>query len=157
MNKKITYRPISKKDQNFLCKLYASTRTEELAVLDWSEEQKAEFLKSQFETQHKDYQRNYKDATFEIILVNKEMAGRLYLLKTDEEISIVDIALLPEFRNTGIGSFILGNILKEAKDMQKSVKIYVEQYNPAMKLYKRLGFKKTDDTGVYHLMKWTSK
>jgi ribosomal protein S18 acetylase RimI-like enzyme len=82
-------------------------------------------------------------------------AGRLYVHPRANEIRIMDIALLPEFRGQGIGTFLLKQILAEGKEQQKPVTIHVENFNPAMRLYERLGFKKKASASpVYELMEW---
>jgi len=37
----------------------------------------------------------------------------------------------------------------------KPVTIHVESFNPALSLYRRLGFEHVDTNGVYYLMRWT--
>jgi len=64
----------------------------------------------------------------------------------------MDIALLTEFRGKGIGTFILNDLVKKSEKVDKKINIHVEYNNPALKLYERLGFKRTDDTGIYFFM-----
>ena len=150
----LNLRPIVDSDRDFLYSVYASTRTEELKLTDWDEAQKAAFLEMQFAAQHQYYQEHYKDTDFLIIIKDNQAAGRLYIARWPEEIRIVDLALLPEFRNSGIGSRILGDVINEAKASNKPVSIHVERFNPAVNLYRRLGFSKLGEHGVYDLMKW---
>ena len=156
----ISLRLFSENDIGFLKKVYFSTREEELKqVPDWSDEMKIAFLTQQFEAQHNYYQKNYVGAAFYVIEKNNEEAGRLYYQENFEDgIRIIDIALLPKFQKKGIGSEILKGIFERAKQIEKDVTIHVESFNPAMKLYKRLGFKKISETnGVYHLLQWNYK
>ncbi len=140
-------------DLNFLRELYASTRREEMAPSGWPQEQIEAFLLQQFEAQHTFYVENFASTDFDLILSEKkEPIGRLYLDERDEEFRIIDIALLPEARGKGIGGKILQSILDRAFEAGKAVRIHVEQFNPAMKLYLRLGFKLVEEQGVYHLM-----
>lgn len=150
----ITLRPVAPGDEPFLAQVYASTRVEELAVTDWTDEQKRAFLDMQFAAQHQHYQEHYSDAQFSIILVSDVPAGRLYVARWTREIRIVDIALLPQFRDRGIGTRLLTALLEEGRDSQRSVSIHVERFNPALRLYERLGFTLTEDKGVYLLMTW---
>jgi len=150
----LTLRPIRSDDLPFLYTAYASTRLEELAPLGWSVEQQAAFLTQQFNAQHQYYQANYPGADFQIILVNDQPAGRLYVDRRAGEIRIVDIALLPEYRNSGIGSRLLRDLLAEATLAGKLVSIHVEKFNPALRLYERLGFSIVDDRGVYWFLEW---
>lgn len=150
----IQLRPITETDEAFLSDLYASTRTEELAPVPWTEEQKRAFLEMQFRAQAIHYRTHYSSAQFLIIEKEGQPIGRLYVDHRPDDIRIVDIALLPRHRGSGIGTLLLRNILDEAESSGRSVSIHVEHFNPAMSLYDRLGFRRIDSHGVYHLMEW---
>jgi ribosomal protein S18 acetylase RimI-like enzyme len=152
----IVLRPITPEDEPFLARLYASTREQELTLTNWSAEQKAMFCRMQFNAQTTDYQRNYPDASFDIIERNGVAAGRLLVLRADEKIHIIDIALLPEHRSAGIGTKFLRELQEEAKAAGKKLSIHVEMFNPARKLYERLGFKQVEEKGIYLLMLWSA-
>lgn len=147
-------RPVTPEDESFLASLYASTRTEELAQTNWSEEQKAMFCRMQFNAQTADYRANYPDASFQIIQRDGVAAGRLLVLRSAEKIHVIDIALLPEHRGAGIGTKFLRELQEEAKDAGKKLSIHVERFNPARRLYERLGFEQVEEKGVYLLMEW---
>jgi ribosomal protein S18 acetylase RimI-like enzyme len=148
-------RPIAPEDEPFLLAVYASTRADELALVDWDEGQKAAFVQMQFAAQHRYYQEHYADAAYDVILCDGVAAGRLYVARRPAEIRIVDIALLPEFRNAGIGTALLRGLLDEGAASGKRVSIHVERFNPALRLYARLGFRQVEDKGVYLLLEWT--
>jgi len=120
--------------------------------VDWTESQKEAFLRSQFEAHHQAYQGTYPGADFRVVLRSGQPIGRLYVARWPQEIRIVDIALLPEYRNAGIGSALLKDILAEGAASGKRVSVHVEMYNPALTLYHRLGFQKVGEHGVYYLM-----
>ena len=42
----------------------------------------------------------------------------------------------------------------EAAASRKPLRIHVERFNPALRLYERLGFKQIADRGVYWFMEW---
>jgi GNAT superfamily N-acetyltransferase len=139
----------------FLLRLYATTRADEMAmVTDWSDEQKEWFVRMQFQAQHAWYQEHYGDAQFDLVLIDGAPAGRLYVHRRAKEIRLVDISLMPELRGTGIGSAMLRELMSEAEAAGKPLTIHVEKYNPAMRLYLRLGFKPIEDRGPYDLMEW---
>ena len=121
----------------------------------WDADEKEHFLRWQFDAQHKYYQENYPRARFDVILAGERPVGRLYVDRREDEIRIVDIALLPEHRGAGIGGWLMGELLAEADAAGVPVRIHVERNNPAMRLYHRLGFTETGDTGVYWLMERT--
>ena len=151
----VAFRPMTEGDLDFLRRLYASTREEELAQVPWSDEEKAEFLRFQFEAQHKHYQEHFPDAQYSVIELAGKPIGRLYLDRREDEHRLIDIALLPENRGGGIGGGIMRDVLAEAAAAGKRVRIHVERNNPAMRLYERLGFEKIEEQGIYHLMEWT--
>jgi ribosomal protein S18 acetylase RimI-like enzyme len=150
----VTLRPIGPDDMDFLLRVYRSVREEELAMVDWTEEQKAAFIRQQFEAQHGWYQEHYDGAQFDVLLVDGVPAGRLYVHRRPAEIRLVDIAFLPEFRKRGLGTSILLDLLAEGEAAGKPVTIHVEVYNPAMRLYERLGFRPIEERGPYLLMEW---
>ncbi len=151
----VTSRPIEPTDLEFLYQVYASTRQEELAPVPWTEEEKESFLRMQFNAQHQHYQDNYGAAQFCILERSGSRIGRLYVDRRDDEIRLIDIALLPEYRKSGIGRALIEEILAEAATAAKPVRIHVEQMNPALRLYKRLGFRHIEENGVYYLMEWS--
>lgn len=155
MNLTLSFRPITAEDEEFLSRLYASTRAEEMALVDWSHAEKEAFLKMQFEAQHKYYQEQFVSAQFQIIQIGEESIGRYYVDRREDEIRLIDIALLPDHRNRGIGGQLLATLLDEAEVAGKPVRIHVENFNPAMRLYQRLGFHPITDNGVYQFMEWT--
>lgn len=149
----VTLRPISDADLSFLLQLYATTREAELAQVPWTDEQKAGFVVQQFQAQHAWWQEHYTGARFDLVLVDGEPAGRLYVDVWAREIRIVDIAILPAYRNGGIGSMLLQRVFDEGDAAGKPVSIHVEVFNPARRLYHRLGFVETGTHGdVYILM-----
>lgn len=151
----LSLRPISPEDMSFLLRLYRSTREEELAmVVDWTDEQKDWFILMQFNAQHTWYQEHYVGASFDVILVDGEPAGRLYVHRREREIRLVDISFLPDLRSRGLGTGLLRELMTEAEAAGKPLTIHVEKYNPAMRLYQRLGFTRIDETGPYDLMEW---
>lgn len=151
----LSFRPIREDDQDFLRRLYHSTRAEEMAVVPWPEEQKRIFLDQQFEAQHTFYMEGFTAAEFSILEAEGEPIGRLYLDRREGEHRLIDIALLPEARGQGLGTKLLEDVLAEAGEAGKKVRIHVERFNPALRLYDRLGFRQIEEQGPYFLMEWT--
>jgi ribosomal protein S18 acetylase RimI-like enzyme len=150
----VRLRPITPEDDSFLRRLFASTRADELAITGWSEEQKAAFCRMQFDAQSTHYHKHYPKASFQIIERGGVAAGRLLVHRSEKEILIVDISLLPEHRGAGLGSKLLRELQEEARSAGKPLTIHVERFNPALRLYERLGFKKVEEQEVYLLMEW---
>ena len=150
----ITLRPVRDEDRDFLVKLYASIRMEELALTDWSDEQKAVFCTQQCTAQDAHYREHYPGAQWSVIERGGVPAGRLYVARWEREIRIMDIALLPGHRGAGIGTRLLRDLQEEARMAGKTLSIHVEKFNPALRLYERLGFCAKEDKNVYLLMEW---
>jgi ribosomal protein S18 acetylase RimI-like enzyme len=151
----ITLRPIEADDEAFLYRVYAATRAAELAQVEWDAAQREAFLRQQFTAQHRYYQEHYADTAFQVVLVDGRPAGRLYVARWPEEVRIVDIALLPEHRHAGIGTALLRELQAEAARAGKPLRIHVEVFNPARRLYERLGFRTIADRGVYLFLEWS--
>ncbi|PWJ58074.1 ribosomal protein S18 acetylase RimI-like enzyme [Dyadobacter jejuensis] len=154
----ITLRSIEPQDMPSLLAMYGSTRKQEMDQLpEWTSAMKLAFITSQFEAQHNHYQKNYIGADFWVICQNNVAIGRLYFHENFQGrgMRIIDITLLPPYRNRGIGSGIINDLIKLADQRERGLSIHVESFNPAKDLYTRLGFKKISETnGVYHLMEW---
>jgi RimJ/RimL family protein N-acetyltransferase len=148
----ITLRPITDADMDFLHRLYATTREDELTQVDWAPEQKTAFVSQQFHAQHQYWQENYRDTSWDVILRDGKPIGRLYVARWAKEIRIVDIALLPEHRGGGTGTRLIRGLFAEGDASGRKVSIHVEIFNPARRLYDRLGFVQAGEHGVYLLM-----
>jgi ribosomal protein S18 acetylase RimI-like enzyme len=148
----ITLRDAVENDAAFLLEVYGSTRAQELALIDWSDEQKVAFLMFQFEAQHRFYHEQYPEATYSIILQEGQPVGRLYVLRAEDLIRILDITVLPQFRNGSIGTTLISELLNEGAQKSKPVHIRVEHFNPSLRLFERLGFSKIQEEGINWLM-----
>ena len=145
-------RPVVDADRAFLVDLYASTREEELAQVQWDDGVKRAFVEQQFSAQDAHYRANYEGATLDVVEVDGVAAGRLYVHRGPSDIRIMDIALAPEFRGRGIGTSLLRGLMDEADASGRKLSIHVEMNNPARSLYDRLGFVPAGEHGVYVLM-----
>src|SRR5437899_9688391 len=136
----ITLRNASDNDAAFLLEVYGSTRADELALVPWSNEQKEAFLRFQFDAQHASYHERFPEASYNIILQDHEPIGRLYVLREDEAIRILDVTVLPRFRNAGVGTSLIRELLIEGAQTRRPVSIWIEHFNPSLHLFERLGF-----------------
>ena len=151
----VTRRPETDDDAAFLLDLYRSTREQELAQVDWTDEQKRAFIAMQFKAQRDHYRREYAGAHFDILERHGEPIGRLYLHERADEIRVVEITLSPSVRNQGLGGALLADVLAGAARSGRSVSIHVERFNPARRLYERLGFRPVAgqaDDSIYLLL-----
>lgn len=146
-------RPETEADIPFLRRLYISTRWEELGITNWTEAQKIAFLESQFALQRHHYRTYYPTTDWGVLEQGGVPAGRLYVERTNK-LLVMDIALLPEWRNRGTGTALMQAVMAEAHAAGKRVTVAVEKYNPAQRLYRRLGFREVSDEGMYWFMEW---
>lgn len=150
----ISLRAANEEDKEFLLELYKSSRGDDLRSLSWEESRIGEFLDMQYEAQQRFYE-EYKQADDDIIMLRGKPVGRLIIERRDHEIRCVDIALLLEHRNAGIGAFLIGQLQDEAKRTTKPLRLQVIRFSPAVSLFERLGFVRTSETGTHFQMEWT--
>jgi ribosomal protein S18 acetylase RimI-like enzyme len=155
MSDALTLRPAVEADIDFLCRVYASTRLDEMALVPWGDDEKDAFLRSQFQYQQQHFRQANPDADFAVVVLGDTEIGRLYVERNEDEISIIDIALLPEHRGKGIGGRLLQQLLQEASETGRPIRIHVSKANgPAISFYLRHGFEKVDGAGLYDRMEW---
>jgi ribosomal protein S18 acetylase RimI-like enzyme len=146
----VSLRPVAPEDDEFLFAVYASSRAEELAQTNWEEAQKLAFLRMQFDAQRGEYFQRFPDADYRVIIVACRPAGRLWVARTPQQIRLLDIALLPEFRNRGIGARLIRELAEEARRAGLPLRHMVFQLNEdALRFYERLGFTRLELHGAY--------
>lgn len=150
----IDLRPVTDADREFLVGVYGASRDEELSQVTWGEGQREAFVRMQFEAQDSEYRHRNPHGSFDVIEVDGQRAGRLYVDRRPGDIRIVDISLLPEFRGSGVGGHLLARLMEEAAASRRKLSIHVEIHNRAAELYARLGFKVVAEHGVYRRMEW---
>jgi ribosomal protein S18 acetylase RimI-like enzyme len=148
----IDLRPATPDDREFLLALYRTTREDELALTNWTELEKVAFVDAQFRAQDSYYREVYPDGRFLVVTRDREPIGRLYLVRLADELRVIDIALVPSHREQGIGSSLLATVTAEADAAALPVRLHVEPWNPAKRLYERLGFRTIEVRGIYELM-----
>ena len=149
----LTLRAIRPEDQAVLLQIFASTRDEERHLLDLSSQAWETFVRQQFDFQHAQYMSAYANPSFDLVLREGEVAGRLYVDRGADEIRVVDIALLPEHRRQGLGRQMLAALIQESNDRGIPLGLHVEKHNPVIDFYSRLGFSPLADRGVYVYMR----
>ncbi|MGH9967464.1 MAG: GNAT family N-acetyltransferase [Pyrinomonadaceae bacterium] len=151
----VSLRTVSPEDEEFLLAVYASTRAEELAQVPWSDEQKTAFVRWQFDLQRKEYDANYPHTEYNVIVVDGRRAGRIWISRDDEQVRLLDIALLEEFQNRGVGTVLLRGLINEAASGNKALRHMVFTPNKdARRFYERLGFVVFEEVGAYLHMEW---
>jgi ribosomal protein S18 acetylase RimI-like enzyme len=149
-------RPVGPDDDAFLCEVYSSTRREELDSWGWDSAQRDAFLKLQFAGHQAHFTNQFPGADHSIVMIDGRAIGRMVIVRMDQEIRLADIALLPEYRNAGIGTSLISGLLSEGAAAGKPVRLHVTKTNRAQQLYSRLGFVQIGDTGTHFLMEWAA-
>ena len=150
----LSLRPATDGDQEFLVGVFASTRADELQALAWNPVQAEMFINIQYNAQQQSYRLSYPDAENNIILHGGQPIGRMLIDRSEAAIHLVDIAILPEYRNHGVGTELIGGLLAEGVTSGRAVVLSVFHTNPAIRLYDRLGFSKVDEESLYWKMRW---
>jgi len=153
----VSLRSAQAEDEAFLLQVYASTRAEEMALVPWTEAQKAAFIRFQFDAQRTHYQNYYTAAQTWVILREDFPIGRMIVDDSGPVILLMDIALLPECRGNGIGGCLLRALQDYAAQSARPIRLHVEFFNPALRLYERLGFVPTHQSGISIEMVWNGE
>src|SRR5690242_388046 len=111
MNPELSSRPASAADDDFLYRLYASTRMEEISAWGWPPQQQEIFLRMQFNARRHSYASSYPSAQENLLLKSGVPVGAMIFARTSSDVRLLDIALLPEHRNRGLGAIVLSNLM----------------------------------------------
>lgn len=149
LERAVELRPETDGDRDLLIQLYAASRADELALVGWDEAQEKAFLAMQFGVRDRAYADRHPGSARSVIEVAGRPVGRLWIDDQPDEICIVDIALLPDARNKGVGSRILGDIIRDASARGLPVALHVANGSPARRLYERLGFEEMYEDAMY--------
>ena len=151
----VTLRPVTDADREFLIAVYDSTRAEELAQVEWPEGQREAFIRWQFERQEIEYKQRYPEARYDVVLVDGNPAGRIWVGVDDKQIRLLDIAIIPQFQNQGVGTYLVKQLMDEAEQANKVLRHMVFVLNDdAHRFYERLGFVTIEDSGGYKHMEF---
>jgi len=145
----ISLRPYREHDRDFLFKLYASTRIEEIAPFGWPPAQQEAFLRMQFTSQQQWYAMSYAQAEHQIIERDGAAIGRIMVTREKPAAVLVDIALLPEHRGKGIGAALIRELMGQCDQQKLPLRLQVLRTNPALRLYELLGFIRTAEDQIY--------
>lgn len=149
----ITLRPVIPDDEPFLLEIYTNTRPD-VAEWGWDAAQQEAFLRMQFDLQRRAFAMQSPEAEHQIILLEDQQIGRIIILRTDQQIRLSDIALLPQHRNKGIGASLIKDLCAEAAQSNLPVRLQVLKSNPALHLYERLGFIRIGESATHFQMEW---
>ncbi|MGB6229676.1 MAG: GNAT family N-acetyltransferase [Litorimonas sp.] len=151
---RVEFRIVTDSDQGFLFDVFADTREWEFENPLWTEIEKRDFLKMQFEVRERSYTLNNLGAVHRIIQLDGEDIGVIRLNRQDHQLYIIDFALLSAYRGQGVGSDILKTLLNEAFNGRVPARLQAERMSPAVAFYQRHGFQIVDMAGHHVLMEW---
>lgn len=146
--------PLTGENREAAFKIFAASRWEDFAGLGWDEVMLTTFLRQQFDFQERSYQANYPEASLDLVLREGILLGRLYVNRQPDAIRVIEITLLPIFRNQGHGSALLREILADGAANQRRVTLMADCHNPAQRLYARLGFQPVAEDGTSRHWEW---
>jgi ribosomal protein S18 acetylase RimI-like enzyme len=149
-----TLRPATADDEPFLLELYRSTRTAGQIALPIGSDQADVILRMQFTAQNRAYEAEFPTQVHDIILVDGRRAGRVLTAPQETEVRFVDLALLPEYRNTGIATVLIRELMDDVARRGLPARLSVAKDNRAIHLYERLGFTVVDESGPNFVMIW---
>lgn len=138
-------------DAAFIAAVYASVREEELRPVPWTDEQKRAFTDWQSAQQEAHYALHYPQAERLVVLAG-EAIGRIYVDTTASEVRLMEVTLLPAWRNRGLGSALMASLLDYADALRREATLHVEPFNPARRMYLRLGFEVRETRGIYEFL-----
>lgn len=154
---KLTYRSPSKADCEILFSLYEQTRADEVSQFGWPAEQQRAFLEMQFRQREAAYKLQFPQAETKIIVENDQIAGSMTVEFSSSGISLIDVALFPDFQRKGIGSAVVGGLQAQAKKLAVPIILHVDRYNSgALRFYLSKGFEITDQSQINYTLKWNS-
>ncbi len=153
----VTLRDATPEDMEFLARVYNDTRREEVSAWGWSQVQREMFLRMQFEAQRRSYRAGFPDALDYIVCIDGAAVGRMLLDRETAGIHLIDIALLEEHRNCGVGTHLLRQLLDECAVRGDTLRLQVLKGNPAIQLYRRMGFAQCSEDSMYVQMEWCQR
>ena len=145
----LSARPVSPDDRDFLWRVYASTREQEIAAFGWPPAQQEAFLRMQYRARCQSYAAAYEQADHSVLLAGGVPAGFLIVARGPSEVRLVDIALLPGHRGNGLGTQAILGLIRETSARSVPLRLTVHRGNPAIRLYHRLGFSVISADSVY--------
>jgi GNAT superfamily N-acetyltransferase len=153
---RLTYlRPCVASDDAFLYDVFATTWASEVAALP-NQNLARHVLRIQHIAQERRIAGRYPGHQRFIVLQDGEPAGRLYVHGDAESMHVIDLTLMPRFRDRGIGSRILRDLFEVAAVDRHAVTARVDRRNrAATELYSRLGFKLVAVDDVDHHFEWS--
>lgn len=142
-------------DERLSFQLYAASRASEMEDWGWPEEMRQSFLAMQFRLQQQSYLARFPNGSVRTIECAGVPAGKLHSAAEGDSLVLIDLSLLPEYRNRGIGTEAIRLLQREAAEGPfRKLLLTVRADNPAFRLYERLGFVAVGQAPLDIRMEW---
>jgi ribosomal protein S18 acetylase RimI-like enzyme len=102
--------------------------------------------------QHRHFDEHFDPKRRQIIQLEGRDIGAIGVSEREADILIDYIALYPEYQRQGIGTDLIKAITHQGVAARKPVRLRVLRTNPAVSLYKRLGFVVEDESDTHFEM-----
>ncbi len=134
-------RPVTAADEPLLARLFAATRTRELAALP-DPAQAGALIALQLAGQRDSWRATYPGYVDQVITVGGAPVGRFVTHMGATELRLIEITLLPERQGRGLGSALIRELQRSAAvaGLPLPLRLRAERGSAALALYRRLGF-----------------
>lgn len=141
--------PVESSHTDFLLQLFKECRPDLELIGGINEKQKEDIIFQQFTLEQEQLIKMYPDVEFNVVMLNEKPVGRIYIYHGETADRILEIGLLAEYRNLGIGRKLITTAIENAIRKNKSVRLQVAWFNQrAYKFYKEIGFRVIENQGV---------
>lgn len=142
-------------DEPFLFELYCAVRADEFALLLLPEPLKQQLIRTQYTAQRDGYRYQFPGSGFEIVLQDALRVGRLWVARLESSFHLVDIAIMPGVRNSGVGTTLVRDLQREAQLAGKPLRASVFRFNQgSVRFHRRLGFTVTHEDPIQLYFEW---
>jgi ribosomal protein S18 acetylase RimI-like enzyme len=151
----LTIRNANAGDQDFLIRLYASTR-DDLRQIAADPAFADSLIAMQQNMQAASYRSRYPDAEYLLLEHHGDAVGRMIVDTGPEEIRLIDISFMPHSRGKGFGTAVLRSLQQCAARKAMPLRLSVHRNNVrARRLYAALGFRVESGDEMAEQMLWT--
>jgi len=148
-------RACTEADDAFVYDVFSTTWESEVAALP-NQNLAQHVLRIQHIAQERRFASQYPDLQRYIVVQDGEPAGRLYVHESASLLEVVDLTLMPRFRDHGIGTGIFHQLFEHATREGQTIALRVERRNErATMLYSQLGFDLVSVDDLDNYFEWT--
>lgn len=143
-------REFAESELDYKNKLFAENKLTQLGAEHWSDDLKTQIVNMQFLAQQNHISIYFPNARDSIILYEKKRTGRIVYEISNNNFHLIDIIIEQKQQKKGIGSKVIKKFIQE----NKSLSLHVDFDNPALELYKKLGFKIIEQRNHQYYMEY---